>query len=204
VGYLWRAGQHASNTCAPWPLRHRSSSPPVPGRWLWWNVPWGGSWGCWQKLMLVRGLMTGCSRVPLTLLKASSIPAFPLPQLCSPLAAGRSGVSPPLILWSWVCVPIFFGRLVPAVDPDSHVSSLRRRRAWWWCSWSPLHVLSATWGSMLSPVFFFAGGMGGWVSSSPRCLRLSAPHISFYCFSTHLSSSSSVAGCVGRGEWGCG
>jgi hypothetical protein len=26
------------------------------------------------------------------------------------------------------------GRLVPAVDPDSRVSSLRHRRVWWWCS----------------------------------------------------------------------
>jgi hypothetical protein len=56
---------------------------------------------------------------------------------------------------------------------------------------------------MLSPFVFFAGGMGGWVSSSAWCLRLSTPHISFYSFGTHLSLSSSVAGCAGHEEWGC-
>jgi hypothetical protein len=59
-------------------------------------------------------------------------------------------------------------------------------------------------GSMLSPVVCFAGGMGGWVPFSPWCLRTSALHISFCCFGAHLSSSSSVVGCAGRGEWGCG
>jgi hypothetical protein len=58
------------------------------------------------------------------------------------------------------------GCLAPTVNPDSRVSSLRRRRVWWWCSWSPLRGLSATCGSMVSPISlrWWDGRM---VSSSP-------------------------------------
>jgi hypothetical protein len=79
--------------------------------------------------------------------------------------------------WTWVGVPVLFGRCVHVVVPISCVSLLCHRRAWWWRCWSCLHDLLTTCGSMRSPVVFFAGGMGGWVSSSPWCLRLSAPHV---------------------------
>jgi hypothetical protein len=38
------------------------------------------------------------------------------------LPVAVQGCRHPLISWSWVCVSIFFGRLVPAVDPDSRMS----------------------------------------------------------------------------------
>jgi hypothetical protein len=71
--------------------------------------------------------------------------------------------------WSWVGVPVFFGSFVLAVVHVSRVLLLHCCRAWWWRSWSSLRDLSITCGSMLSPVVFFAGGMGGWVSSPPWC-----------------------------------
>jgi hypothetical protein len=79
--------------------------------------------------------------------------------------------------WTWVGAPVLFGRCALTVVPVSRVSLLRRRRAWWWRRWSCLRDLSTTCGSMRSPVVVFAGGMGGWVPSSPLCLRLSAPHV---------------------------
>jgi hypothetical protein len=79
--------------------------------------------------------------------------------------------------WTWVGAPVLFGCCVPAIVHVSRVWLLRRCRAWWCRRWSSLRDLSTKCGSMLSPVTFFAGGMGGWLSSSPRCLRLSAPHV---------------------------
>jgi hypothetical protein len=96
-----------------------------------------------------------------------------------------------------VCFVILFPRPF-----QSHVSSLCRRRVWWWRSWLLFRVVSVACGSMLSSVVCFTSGIGGWVSFSP-CLRPSTLHINFCCFCSHLPSSSSVVGCAGRGEWGC-
>jgi hypothetical protein len=95
MGYVWRAEWHASNTGAPWPLCRRSSSLPVSSRWMW-CVCLGVVLGCWQKPMLVHGLMTMTLSGAAYLIEGVIRAPFPLPRLCSPLAGGRPGVSPPL------------------------------------------------------------------------------------------------------------
>jgi hypothetical protein len=77
--------------------------------------------GCRQKPTLVRGLMTVTFSGAIYLVEGA---------ICAPLsslsivvtACRRPAKGATLILWSWACVPIFFGRIVPAVDPDSRVS----------------------------------------------------------------------------------
>jgi hypothetical protein len=79
-------------------------------------------------------------------------------------------------------------------DPVLRVSPLHRCRACGRRSLSLLHGLLVACGTMSSLVVF-SGGMGGWVSSSLWCSRLSTLHDGFCCFEVHFLSSSSVAGC---------
>jgi hypothetical protein len=159
--------------------------------------------GCWRKPMLIHRLMTVTLSGSTYLLEG---------VICAPHSSSSVVLTACQRPTRGSAAPFSYG--AGSVCPFSFVVLFSRSILSYTC---PRFVVVGLGGGVagclfmtcrqhVDPCFHLSSSslVGEWVSSSPWCLRLSTHHVSFFYFSTHLLSSSSVAGCAGRWEWVCG
>jgi hypothetical protein len=154
--------------------------------------------------MLVRGLMAVTLSSAAYLVEGVICAPFPLPQLCSPLVDSGPRVSPPPLsrgarsVCQFSLVVLFSRSILSHTCRSFVVVGL---------GGGVVGRLFVNCWQHVDPCFrLLSSSRVGWENGSRTPLGAQAvePHVSFCCFGTNLLSSSSVAGCAGCGEWGCG